>query len=956
MPIGSSALAGSVTVDLLAKTSAFEKSFAKARGTLDAFNDKVQRNAASFRKAGTVMTAVGASIIGSLGLTVNSAAKLGDELDKMGLRTGETAETLSSLGFAAERSGSNIQVVEASIRRAQKGMADAALGIGTAKIAFEELGIEITKSDGSLKKGSELLLEFADKTENMTDASKKAALAQDIFGRSGTQLLPLFADGAKGIKALQKEAVKYGAVISDIEADEGAKFTDSFFNLTTAVKGIIKQIGFTLLPVLGKFADKLSNLTARVINFVDENKELTRIIVFAVGALGALLTVLGPLVFIFPQMVAGTVLLTKAIGGFAVFFKSTLTGLAAFATLKMAVITGGLSVAVVLIIKYWDEVRAAVMATWEQIAQSAVWLWGHLSRGFESIGVIIKHVAILIIDVFKLASKGVGVAFDIINDKAIFVWNQISDGATWLWDKLKQGLQFLVINIFKPAWEFIAELAQTVWGGIVDGFRWLLEKMGIEIPAIGSMFSVTFNAIGRKANAIFSQVASDNESSMGFIGQVWDNSKQRWAALNEDLKAINSRTTEKGKTEWVSWKDSYNRNLDNIKNKTVEINEAVSASTQATASTMVIATETASQAMVSNIKTSAEESGKAVIDSVISGNIGKAITSLGGGFKKVASTIKTDIKTNLVNSILETIKSSAFGQALSALGSKIFNALKSKLSGIGSMITGLLKRALGAKVAAQAAANAAPAAGTAAGKPGVLSAIGAVATNPITLGILAAVGIGAGIKKLFGGENNVFSGEQESVGHFILLKMLGLKPPGSDGTDQNAVPYYRSVKNRKLKNGMTVAQVYHPIWQPFIEMLVKGDLNGAVSFAKGQMEAVGAYKVGFKGDDAVDTSSSSPPSRSSTPNVPSQSGNQSRNQTTIPSISDAVDQFTRNTPGVNSRNTPFPNGNAPNTTVNNIRVEVRDNNINENVDRDEIANEVAQKILESVTNQEAVSY
>ena len=309
MPIGSSALAGSVTVDLLAKTAAFEKSFAKARGTLDAFNAKVQRNAASFRKAGTVISGVGAAIVGSLGLTVNSAAKLGDELDKMGLRTGETAETLSSLGFAAERSGTNIQAIEMSIRRAQKGMNDAAMGIGTAKIAFEELGIEITKSDGSLKKGSELLLEFADKTENMTDASKKAALAQDIFGRSGTQLLPLFADGAKGIEALQKEARKYGAVISDLEADEGAKFTDSFFNLKTAIGGVFKEIGFSLLPILSKFSDKLSNLASRVIKFVDENQELTRILVIVAGSLGAILSILGPLVFIFPQLVAGIALL-----------------------------------------------------------------------------------------------------------------------------------------------------------------------------------------------------------------------------------------------------------------------------------------------------------------------------------------------------------------------------------------------------------------------------------------------------------------------------------------------------------------------------------------------------------------------------------------------------------------------------------------------------------------------
>ena len=40
---------------------------------------------------------------------------------------------------------------------------------------------------------------FANALAGVVDASTRAALAQDVFGRSGTQLLPLFTQGEQGM-------------------------------------------------------------------------------------------------------------------------------------------------------------------------------------------------------------------------------------------------------------------------------------------------------------------------------------------------------------------------------------------------------------------------------------------------------------------------------------------------------------------------------------------------------------------------------------------------------------------------------------------------------------------------------------------------------------------------------------------------------------------------------------
>ena len=40
----------------------------------------------------------------------------------------------------------------------------------------------------------------------MQDPTLRAALAMEVFGKSGTRLLPLLADGAKGLEEYQRKA------------------------------------------------------------------------------------------------------------------------------------------------------------------------------------------------------------------------------------------------------------------------------------------------------------------------------------------------------------------------------------------------------------------------------------------------------------------------------------------------------------------------------------------------------------------------------------------------------------------------------------------------------------------------------------------------------------------------------------------------------------------------------
>jgi hypothetical protein len=67
---------------------------------------------------------------------------------------------------------------------------------------------------------------------NIKDASLKTAVAQEVFGRAGTLLIPMLND----YKALGEEIQSQGGIISNEQVKNAEKFKDSMENLTTLLQ------------------------------------------------------------------------------------------------------------------------------------------------------------------------------------------------------------------------------------------------------------------------------------------------------------------------------------------------------------------------------------------------------------------------------------------------------------------------------------------------------------------------------------------------------------------------------------------------------------------------------------------------------------------------------------------------------------------------------------------------
>ena len=178
-------------------------------------------------------------VVGFAIKSINAYAEVGDAINKMSLRTGFGTEALSKLRFAAEQSGASLETVELGAKRMASVLLDAELGLKTSLDALELLNLSLADFEGL--KPEEQFLKFADALSKVEDDSRRAALAQDIFGRSGTELLPLFRQGEEGLAALSDQAERLGIVYSEDAAQGAADFVDAKNALSKSFQGFLAK-------------------------------------------------------------------------------------------------------------------------------------------------------------------------------------------------------------------------------------------------------------------------------------------------------------------------------------------------------------------------------------------------------------------------------------------------------------------------------------------------------------------------------------------------------------------------------------------------------------------------------------------------------------------------------------------------------------------------------------------
>ena len=202
---------------------------------------------------GALKVFAGVMAAGAFTRFIKGAIDSADSFGKMSDQTGIAANTLQAYVNAGKLAGIEQATIDKGLRRLSQSMREADQGVATYSDSFNALGLSVRDADGNLKSNEQVLGEIADRFADMPDGATKAALAMEIFGRSGASMINMLNGGSAAIKELNYE-------VSDNFAQNAEFFNDQIALLTIKFDGFRKQLTDALLPTLNNLLKMFSNI------------------------------------------------------------------------------------------------------------------------------------------------------------------------------------------------------------------------------------------------------------------------------------------------------------------------------------------------------------------------------------------------------------------------------------------------------------------------------------------------------------------------------------------------------------------------------------------------------------------------------------------------------------------------------------------------------------------------
>jgi hypothetical protein len=480
--------AASAYVRLYTKGAEWSKGLHRAGEQLTDFGQRINNLAKKLAIAGG---AIAAPLVASIKAYVDLGSELQDVSDRVGIQV----DALSELRFAADQSGSNITALEKTLRKMQVAIAEAANGSKTAKQSLAALGLESKDFIGL--SADQQFEKIADALASIPDTGDRIATAMDLMGKSAAELMPLFDQGADGIRALRQQAKDLGLSIDPKQAATAEALGDAFSIVGKVVHRLAFAIGAALGPAMKDLAAWITKIVIAAREWVDQNKEaVVAIAKLAVGIFivaGALATVGGAIQFV----------------GFSLFGLATITKAVSIAFLAMgkiaaiaiAAVTSPIGIAVTLLAGlagyalYASGALSTLAQGWSALGETANAAWTGIVAAVAGGDLALAG---------EIAMTSLEIAWMQLTGSMHEAWLQFVDylyqpwqtAVDWITDRMVDG--FAVIQ---TAWLSITSGIMSVWdsvvGGIIDAwysfvsiFRDSVSDLAVELSRIAEYFSL----------------------------------------------------------------------------------------------------------------------------------------------------------------------------------------------------------------------------------------------------------------------------------------------------------------------------------------------------------------------------------------------------------------------------------------------------------------------------------
>lgn len=273
-------IAGTLEIQLMANIARLASDMQKAQQTVDNTMSGIQSAVGFAQKA---LGALG------IGLSINyfknfvaGAIDAQDRLQDLSNRSGLSVTALAGLDHATKMTGTSLDVMVKGLKTVSTQLYEAQQGGKSAQDMFSGLGISVLDTNGALKSSDRVLVEVADRFATMTSETEKTAVATKLFGKAGTDLIPMLNEGSDAIAAMVAEGQRLNPVTEE-SARQAASFNDNVDRLKTAVTGAGMSIVNNMLPGLVKFSDAVFEFTqnGKLAEWLDKVKTAAELLAIA---------------------------------------------------------------------------------------------------------------------------------------------------------------------------------------------------------------------------------------------------------------------------------------------------------------------------------------------------------------------------------------------------------------------------------------------------------------------------------------------------------------------------------------------------------------------------------------------------------------------------------------------------------------------------------------------------
>lgn len=462
-------------------------------------------------KWGTAIVAGATTAAAGMIKMAQSSASTADNIDKMSQKIGISRTAYQELDFICSQSGTSVDLLQMGIKSLTSAMDGAASGTKSNVEQFEKLGISVTDSNGKLRSQEDVMWETLSALQNLDNQTEKARLATELFGRSGTELMPLLNGASGSIEEMKKQAHDLGLVLSDDLVDNGVELTDSLDQTKRAFSAIATQLGATVMPIVTQASDYIQKSIPELQTLINQLSPVISDLLS--GILPPLMSLVGQ---VFPVLMD---LLNQILPPVTQIVQTILPILSNLLTMLLPPIV---------------QIVSQILPILISILQPVLEL---LQPILDLLNPIINLVLMILdplVELINMVLPPLIEAISLLSEDILGVLKPILE---WFCEMLEITLEAAIITIMtvinncresfsmawkgiKKVWNAAPEFFKTIWNGIKSAFA-----------AVGKFFKDIFTKAWNGIKSVWSAVT-------GFFSGIWNGIKGVFSAVGTWFSSI----------------------------------------------------------------------------------------------------------------------------------------------------------------------------------------------------------------------------------------------------------------------------------------------------------------------------------------------------------------------------------------------------------------------------------